>query len=386
MFNLNLPSHLLVLMFSGFLVTLSACSSDGETRPDYLDATTIKGLEIPPKLTQPDTRGAMRLPEPSEKAKLAFDKQQNNAIAPVFKGISLKHDSQLYWLEIDSSIDKVWSSLPAFLASEGIAIERVEKLQGFIDTQWMNEYQITYAEATQTSSWFKGFSPDYKDKFRLRVEAVEGEDKTRLYVSHRGMQIVVKNEATQWEQRASETLLEREIMYRYALYSGASVSNATDLLAGYQSYQPRVSLNKDNPDEFNVQGDRATVWLRLKIAIDRLGAEIIKVDEQAGKIEILVGAITEASSELNQEGSWFGGFFGRDIVVDDEDDGYRATEPAKPEVEAKSDVAAKDRIKLSVQQIASEYSSTIKLRNGDGSKTESAIALEFRNALVKQLR
>lgn len=49
-------------------VFLSACSSDGEERAQYMDAHSVGELEIPPRLTAPDTSGAMQLPEPAKKA------------------------------------------------------------------------------------------------------------------------------------------------------------------------------------------------------------------------------------------------------------------------------------------------------------------------------
>ena len=42
--------------------------------------------------------------------------------------------------------------------------------------------------------------------------------------------------------------------------------------------------------------------------------------------------------------------------------------------------------RFEVQQIAGEYASTIKLNNQDGSQIESGLSLEFRNALVEQLK
>lgn len=276
-----------VLFFS--LVSLNGCSSDGEERPEYMDANSVESLQIPPKLTRPDTSGALRLPEPSGKA--LNMQNESKAIAPIFKGIELKNDSRLYWLEIEKPVEEVWATLPRFLASEGIELDRVEKLFGFVDTSWMNEYQITYGGKEGDSSWFVKFSPDYKDKFRIRVEAITDTDKTRLFVSHRGLQVSVTDDESEWIYRNSEPLLEREIMYRYVLFAGAGQNGATTLLANYKSYQPRAQLNSENPSIMKVQGDPDTVWLRLSIALDRLGVDTVNSDKAAGKLEVQVGNI-----------------------------------------------------------------------------------------------
>jgi len=65
---LSKKSSLTLMLATLLLVTLAGCSSDGEKRPEYMDATTLESLEIPPKLSIPDTRGALELPEPAKTA------------------------------------------------------------------------------------------------------------------------------------------------------------------------------------------------------------------------------------------------------------------------------------------------------------------------------
>lgn len=375
--SLNLTSSSLAVLLCSSFVFLNACSSDGDTRPEYMDAATIQNLEIPPQLTQPDTNNALHLPEPSAKVKAAFASGDSvvKEIAPAFKGIRLKNESGLYWLEIDSPIEKVWGTLPYFLAAEGIAAERVEKLLGFVDTQWMNEYQMSYGGEEQSSSWLKKFSPDYKDKFRLRLEKID-KNTTRLFVSHRGMQIAMTDDSSAWMQRDSEAMLERELLYRYTLFAGASEKTATDLLAAYKSYQSRVISNSEQLASFQVQGSEHVVWRRLKMAMDRLGVDVLEIDEKNQNIKILVGNLTVVKPADEEGASWFGGFFGRDVEMDD-DENY------EDGVYKEASVKLEDRVKLTVQQVSGQYVSEIKLKS-DGEL--EGIALDFRRALLNQLK
>lgn len=382
MCKLKLSRFLVAMLSIGLFVSLSGCSSDGEERPEYLDTMSVKGLEVPPKLSSPDTSGALTLPEPSAKAQKAFvgKKGSSSVIAPSFKGMALKNDSRLYWLEIDLPAKELWPVLPGFLAAEGIEVERVEKLMGFVDTRWMDEYQITYADEESGSSWFSGFSPDYKDKFRLRVEPVSKGQKSRLYVAHRGMQIVVTDDVSEWAQRETEPFLEREILYRFMLYSGASKHTATNLLAGYNSYQSRVLATKGDLSSFVVQGEKNSVWKRLNVAMDRLGVDIVKADKKKRRLKVLVGDLNTATkAEENNEG-WFSGLFGRDIDLGEEDEDYQSSEYKKQKV------AAEDKITINVSQHVVSGTSTIKLRIEDDRKIEDGLALDFRNALLKQLK
>lgn len=365
-------------LFIGLSIILSGCSSN-EERPEYVGAGSVESLEIPPKLTAPDTSGALKLPEPSREAREKFGKADaGEAIAPRFEGIRLKHENGIYFLELDSVVQDVWNMLPGFLAAEGIELDRIEKLMGFVDTRWMDEYQVTYG-GEESSSWFSGFSPDYKDKFRIRVEADVEPGKTRLYVAHRGMQIVIAEDGTQWQQRQAEAELEREILYRFMLYAGAGKDVATQELVNYTSYQPRAKGNDDTPDRFTVIGDQHAVWLRLKMAADRVGVEIVSADEASGEILVKVGNLKKVENNP-EEGSWLGRLFtSKDIVVD-EDETYQGREYKE------AVIADEDRITIRIKQVPGPTKSEIQLSHKDGSKVEFGLGADLRNALLKQLK
>jgi len=370
----------IVILFLSF--SLVGCSSDGEERPQYLDANSVQALEIPPKLSSPDTQGALRLPEPSDKARAGETSvDESKVIAPVFTGFELKNDSQLYWLEIDMPVAEVWASLPGFLSAEGIKIDRVEKLLGFIDTSWMSEYQVTY-NSQESSSWFSGFSPDYKDRFRIRIEAAERKNMTRMFITHRGLQISVANDITEWVQRDSEAFLEREILYRYVLFSGINKTGATELLASYNSYQPRINKVDDTASEFDVKGNAETVWMRLQVAIDRLGVDIVKSDKASSILTVKVGNLKLAEKPAKDESGWFSGLFGGKDVVVDEDDGFETSEYKEQQVQ----IAPNDMMVLMLKQIAGENVSKIKISQEDGSDIKETRAYEFRDALLRQLK
>lgn len=377
-FNLTAP------LIMGLLVLTSGCSSDGEQRPEYLDATSVASLEIPPKLTSPDTSGALRLPKPSADAQDKFDASEDSTvIAPEFKGMRLKQQAGVYSLEIDAAVNDVWAMLPGFLAAEGIGIEQVEKLQGFVDTQWMNEYKV---DDGNDSSWFKSFSPDYRDQFRIRVEAVN-DSTTQMFVSHRGLQIVVQegDDATHWQQRQSEAALEREILYRYMLYAGAGKDAATNILANYQSYQPRARIDAANEDRLTVMGSKQDVWLRLRIVMDRLGVDVVNIDESQSQLLVKVGNLDTVEAAPQQEDSgWFSGWFGGDVDVGDDGD-YDSGEYDSGEYK-KPTVKESEKITLKVRQIASARSSSIQVINQDGSVVKSGLGIEFRDALLHQLK
>ncbi len=370
-----------VFVSSILLATLTACSSDGEQRPEYLDARSAQGLEIPPRLTAPDTSRALRLPKPGKEA---LDRHANGetketvSISPTFSGMRLKHEDGLHYLEVDLDVETLWSTLPEFLATEGIAVSRVDKVIGQIDTDWMNEFLNTHDG--ETSGWLGRFSPDYKDRFRLRVEAVDSKT-SRLYAAHRGMQIVVNDDVTQWQQRQSEAVLEREMLYRFLLFAGAGKQQATGVLAGYKTLQPRAYATEGKQNQITVSGIPEHVWARLRVALDRVGAETLEVIEQARTLVVSVGSLKVSKKKESDEG-WFSSLFGKDVDIEDSEEYEESNFKAKE----KSGVSqAQNKLKLKLVQQVSDSRSTIHVSFADGQRADSAV-YAFRDALLEQLK
>ncbi len=312
-YNIILVAGLLALG----LLSLIACSSDGEERPEYLDTQSLKGLQVPPRLSIPNTQAELKIPEPSAKALALLNTQENakGTVAPVFKKVEFKSDNGLFWVEIHENADKLWPGLRDFWAHEGIKLARDEPLLGIMETEWMNEFKASNLKG-ESSSWFsKLLSPDLKDRFRMRVERSPRDDLSRVYVSHRGMEIMVNtsDDSTVWMHRQSDAVLEQEILLRLVLFTGLSKAQAVDMFDSYQSYHPRVRQLADDKSRYAIIGHKDFVWHRLIQALDRLGVEIKHKDQQRGRLDVLVGQLKNASVKTEDvdelaESSWLMGW------------------------------------------------------------------------------
>ncbi|MDQ1363052.1 MAG: outer membrane protein assembly factor BamC, partial [Pseudomonadota bacterium] len=265
-----------IILLSLLAALVSACSSDGEERPEYLDSQSLQALEIPPQLSRPNNSEELKIPEPSARALATL--QESGAVeglvAPLFRGVALKSEQGIYWLEVDQDADTLWVTLRDFWANEGIAVERDEPLLGLLETQWIKEYQI---RADREAGFFKRvlsrFSPDIMDKFRMRVERAGKQ--ARIYVSHRGAQIALTGETSHWVMRESDPALEKEILYRLSLFAGLSAQQADDLFVAYIPYQSRIRSVAGSTGRFEILGRRELVWKRLQHAVDQLGAKVV---------------------------------------------------------------------------------------------------------------
>ncbi|MBI3188904.1 MAG: outer membrane protein assembly factor BamC [Gammaproteobacteria bacterium] len=286
-------NRLILLVLAAVFVT--ACSSDGEERPEYLDSQSLSALEIPPQLTRPDNSEELKIPQPSAKALASLQKGgvMEGTVAPAFKGLALKSDQGIYWLEVDQDADTLWVTLRDFWANEGIAIERDEPLLGLMETQWLKEYRI---KADRDAGFFKRvlsrLSPDMMDRFRMRVERTGKQ--ARIFVSHRGLQIGITGETSRWMMRESDHALEKEILYRLTLFAGLNTQQADELFLAYTPYQTRISPVAGSENSFEIIGRRELAWKRLQQAVDQLGATVVQTQPKQGTMLIELSEIPQA--------------------------------------------------------------------------------------------
>ena len=359
-------SRLLVLLITAGLF---GCSSDGEERHEYLDSYSVKALEIPPKLTQIENRNELEIPEPSEKA-LQLLKQRSDvegSVAPLFTGLTLKSEQGMHWLEIEESAEQLWPVLQDFFAHEGIKIYRNEPLLGFMETEWVREYQGDGDDGFFTNL-FKALSADVLDKFRIRVERVPGKKLSKVFVSHRGMEVVVVEEGKSWQQRAPEPMLEREMLYRLVLFTGLRSNQADEIFASYKPYQARIRSIDEQASEYEIVGQKDFVWSRILHALDRMGVVIKEQNQQSGQIQFVVADVPkELAAEKDElsESSWLMQLLKADDAEHSDQDG---------------------KVALKIDLQASGNATRMRLSHGDGAAISAGLAEQFKVSLVKLLR
>lgn len=358
------------LVFLAASALLAACSSDGEQRPEYLDSYSVQQLEIPPELMRPSSNEELRIPEPSEKALASIQARDGveGRVSPRFKGIELQSNGDMYWLLLQKNADEVWPLLREFLANEGINIYREEPLLGFIETEWVKEYEAS-RDAGFLKKMFRALSADKLDKFRLRLERVESEQQTKVYVSHRSLEIVVVDDGSSWKQAVPNKMLEKEFLYRMVLFAGMSQEKADDIFQGYKSYQARIRrIGEDQSSVYEITGNKHIVWKRIIQAMDRLGADVKKIDEVNGTLEVLVGEVaTELLEEKDElsETSWLM------KLLSSDDDEVRDTQ---------------GRISVFVSLEELNSSTRMQLSLANNQPIESGLAEKFREGLVGLLK
>ncbi|MDA3868888.1 MAG: outer membrane protein assembly factor BamC [Gammaproteobacteria bacterium] len=283
----------------------AGCSSDGnERRQEYIDADYYTRLEIPPDLTSTNENKQLNTPKPADEAMAKFKQdtadlggskaQDKVAMVAGVEGAHLQTDNGVSWLEVDEKAGELWPQLSAFWGNEGIKVIRSEPVLGIMETDWVSKLQID-DDAGFFRKMFNTVDPDRLDKFTLRVEPVPSQNKTKIFVSHSGLEKLVEGDDVNWRSRCSDEALEHEMLNRLALFVGLDAVQSEKVFENYRPYTSRVRVPEDNVSTLYITGNMEFVWRRTLRALDRQNMDVQAIDAPARRIKVAIGNISNES-------------------------------------------------------------------------------------------
>ena len=285
-------------------LTLSSCGLfGGDERPVYQGAQYYKNLEVPPDLTEPDTSDQLRVQQPTDEALQRFrdNNKLETVITPKFDGVRIVNYAGTSWIEVDNNVEQVWQRLLEFWETEGIELVEVRPLLGFMETEWTERLG---GDSGFFRSIFQKFEPDQKDKFRVRVESFDNDQKTRMYIAHSRIERVVLGEFADeyiWQSQPSNLEAEREIIYRMALFAGQREEDTLQLLENYRPYSSLVKVDSTNKIALKMKGSMDFVWRRAMRALDRMRMQDIREDKENNTIYFAVTKVFAEQLEREED-------------------------------------------------------------------------------------
>jgi outer membrane protein assembly factor BamC len=280
------------------VLIIASCTNE---RPVYQGAEYYKNLEVPPDLTEPDRADELKVPKPTDEALQRFrdNNKLETVITPKFDGVRIVSYAGNSWIEIDNNVDQVWPKLLEFWQREGFEMVQVRPLLGFMETDWTERLG---GDRGFIASMFQKFEPDAKDKFRVRVEAFDDGNKTRLYLAHSRIERVIYGEYGDqfyWKTLPSNLEAEREIISRMAVFAGLTKEQSATLLENYRPYASLVKVDSTNTTALTMKGSMDFVWRRSMRALDRMRMQDVQGHKESSTIDFSVGKIPEQDLELD---------------------------------------------------------------------------------------
>ncbi|MBU6468385.1 MAG: outer membrane protein assembly factor BamC [Betaproteobacteria bacterium] len=293
---------------------LAACSTTNSTlfkskKVDYRsDAKTNPepNLDVPPDLTPAQEDDHYSVPGQEPQTYSQFQKKQKNnpteiattdasqVLPKTSSLVSIERDGAQRWLVIHESPAQLWPKLKEFWVNNGFTLTTDNPKIGVMETNW-NENRANipqdFVQRMLSKVITNLYSSSLRDRFRTRVEPGKNPGSSEVYITHKGMEEVLSNDASTsvWEARPSDPELEDEFIRRLALSLGVEQPVIDKEIKQDKQVALEVKKTNDNVvkaqdgDEFltlNDPFDRA--WRSVGLALDRAGFTVQDRDREAG--------------------------------------------------------------------------------------------------------
>lgn len=228
------------------LIVLSGCSTNSiqpKGRLDYLQASSVNPLELPPDLV--GRSGNVDSNNRTTQMLSDYQKQVNNRnnlsnrVLVSSDAVRIERSGETRWIATTLPAEYVWSRSVQLFQEVGLPIEIQNPEAGILESGWAEnraDVPDSWIRQLLKSTMDSVFSSPTRDKFRIRLErGSKGE--VLVYVTHYGMKDQTSgrdNEFHKWVDRPRDSELEAEMISRLAAKLGVAnpkeVKNANSMV------------------------------------------------------------------------------------------------------------------------------------------------------------
>lgn len=275
---------------------VSACSlspPEDSPRVAYREAESVRSLEVPPDLTRSRSPEALEIVDPGTAT--------GDKVLPDFGRIRMVRSGPLQWLEVhDAAPEELWPRMSGFLRNEGLTIRTQRPAEGLIETSWAR--RLDSIPRGGLGGFFQNLigtaiSDEIRDKYQIRLERIENNGGTRIFLTHWAAQEVNRNPNTGdspilgMARVEPEPAIAAEMRRRLLVYLGISRERA-ETIAGDQEgviYTTPVRLIVTDQGVARAEIEESSFRRAMGLVGEALrlaGAEVISTDESAGEIRV----------------------------------------------------------------------------------------------------
>ena len=285
--HLKAHSRTLLLILAGALL-VSACGTldkvaPGRKKVDYKKSEATEALEVPPDLSSNSINMAPGALDSASSSVSAFNAGLPvgvSLVLPDQKNMQLERDGDQQWLVVQGTPEQVWPKVREFWLEEGFLIKMEDPRVGILETGW-NENRADIPQGPIRNLLGKvldsAYSAATRDQYRLRLERGTEPVTTEVYLTHRGVEEVIKgsieDSQTIWEPRPSDPGLEAAMLKRLMVFLGVEERKAEAMLMSEQAREkPRAQMvSVKSGSMLIVEEDFSRAWRRTGVALDRIG-------------------------------------------------------------------------------------------------------------------
>lgn len=258
----------------------------------YREAESVQSLEIPPDLTRSRSSEALEIVDPGT--------AEGNGVLPEFSAIRMVRSGPLQWLEVhDASPEELWPRMSGFLRNEGLTIRSERPAEGLIESAWAK--RLESIPRGGIGGFFQNLigtatSDTIRDKYQIRLERLDNNGGTRIFLSHWAAQETNRNPNTadspviDMARIVPDPAIAAEMRRRLLVYLGVSRERAGTIVAGDQAgsvYTTPIRLVVSDKGVAHVEIDETNYRRALGLVGEGLrlaGADVTETDERKGTI------------------------------------------------------------------------------------------------------
>jgi len=203
----------------------------------------------------------------------AADSEENAQVLPATEGVRLESDNNLYWLYFDKDANTLWPLFIQFWEKEGITVKNANPELGFMQTDWINDPSNRSLEEKANSIILSDQAPEFRSRFRLRIERLPNNEGSRVFMHHSSYGILFDEEAVYTGYLHASPELEIEMLSRLALFSGAEKTQIKRFTSTYAPVKLQANAIENNQFEIMMSGSLSFVSQKLTQALDRLNVD-----------------------------------------------------------------------------------------------------------------
>jgi len=291
-----------------FLISLTSCfsmggkdetsqaesDSIGNVKLNYYSNKTVTSLTIPPDLTSPNQEKAFKLSEfvsGVQENYISFTDSDNQvkeaqSILRIPANIDVVKSGQRRWLIVDKKTNNVWELARSFLKQQGFAIKSINKEVGIIETDYLEnkldvpDQSVGLIRSMIRKATGQSYALPTIDKYRIRIEPLEGGEKTEVHLSLTSFHEIVINqgkgveegENTIWQPKEKDLTVETEMLYRLMVFLGGDTAESIEKIK-LAAEENQISIKVD--DGFNgyaklvIKANLADSWDSIAWALDQ---------------------------------------------------------------------------------------------------------------------
>jgi outer membrane protein assembly factor BamC len=255
---------------------------------NYQADEKVDSLIIPPDLTAPSSQGAFTE---------IIEASDNDNVVKRVQNVEVMRDKYRRWLVVDLPSNEVWSLSKEFFRSYNFKIEKENQKIGILETDYLEietkvpDKSLGQIRASLSKLLQTQYGLPIADKYRVRIEPIEGQNKSEVYLSLSSIGEVVSGAIRVWQPRPKDVELETEMLLKLMVFLGSDrVEAVSKIQSSEDSDESIVSVitSESGYARLVFPYNKKQTWSYLGWALDELSIDVQDRDSLEGSYLITV--------------------------------------------------------------------------------------------------